>query len=797
MGAPQGTGGEAMSRRGRRALTLAFALTAVATWSAPRAAQAAQSLLTFAPVADAHVRADAPGSNAGTASLLKVDGSPRIITFLRFDVSGVAGSVLDVTLAMHLTDASSRGGTIHRVSDTGWDEAAITWSTKPALDGAQAGAFGATMTPGDDHEVSLGPLIEGDGPLTLAIVSSNADGAAWTSRESATPPTLRVTVTSATLSRARFTAVADTSVNAARPTTALGSSPALFADADPRRIAYLRFAVSGVAGNVVDVRLRLFLRDASPQGGRVWRTASPSWPEATTTWKTRPTLASPMLAPLGRADVTGGWYELSLGTAIASDGKLSIAIDSGSDDAVSWASRESARAPTLDVLTVPNEAETLSFTPTADAWVTEGAPATNLGTGALLEVDLDPAALAYLRFSIRGIGAGREVTGVTLRMRNENGSEVGGRVFWIRDRTWGETTLTWSNRPPIDGEVLRGWTSVLPGDHTLDLGAALAKDGILSLAIDSPVSNKAAWSSRESPNPPALEVAVAPRAPAPDPEPRLYPVVAVVGDVACAPDDPLFNGGAGTPTACRQRKTSNLAVRGDYDAILMLGDAQYEEGSLAEFNAVYDETWGRVKSITRPIPGNHEYRTPGADGYFDYFGTRARRASDGYYSFDIGAWHVVALNTSWNCVPIECDDASPMATWLREDLAANDDACTLAMMHYPRWSSSEDRPSTAALYQAMYEGGVDLLVTGHDHTYERFAPLDPDRQPDPNGIRQFIAGTGGAYYHEISSPSANSEVLNNWTFGILELTLRPAGYDWNYVPVAGQTFTDAGSADCH
>ena len=275
-------------------------------------------------------------------------------------------------------------------------------------------------------------------------------------------------------------------------------------------------------------------------------------------------------------------------------------------------------------------------------------------------------------------------------------------------------------------------------------------------------------------------------------------VIAVAGDIACANTDASYNGGNGTATACRQKATSNLLVGGGYAAVLALGDNQYNSGSLSQFQAVYDPTWGRVKSITHPAVGNHEYGTSNASGYFSYFGASAGDPSKGYYSFDVGSWHLIALNS--NCTIVACMAGSAQETWLRNDLAAHSNLCTLAFDHHARWSSGHDGDNTfmQPMWQDLYNANAELFLSGHSHDYERFAPQNATGGLDnARGIRQFVVGTGGAFFTGFGSAHPNSQVRNNNTFGILKLTLRSTGYDWQFVPEAGKTFTDSGSTACH
>jgi hypothetical protein len=269
--------------------------------------------------------------------------------------------------------------------------------------------------------------------------------------------------------------------------------------------------------------------------------------------------------------------------------------------------------------------------------------------------------------------------------------------------------------------------------------------------------------------------------------------IAAAGDIACAP------GSVVTPITCHQKQTSDLLVGGNYAAVLAVGDTQYNAGLLTEFQNVYDPSWGRVKSVTDPTMGNHEYNTFGAQGYFSYFGSAAGNPSQGYYSFNTGAWHIISLNS--NCAQITggCDAGGPQEQWLRSDLAAHPNTCTIAYFHHPRWSSGDegDHPALSAFWTDLYNAHVAVVLNGHDHDYERFAPQNATGGLDPtNGVREFVVGTGGedhALFYRV--PDANSEVRNDSTFGILQLTLHKTNYDWSFVSEAGASFTDSGSGN--
>ena len=235
--------------------------------------------------------------------------------------------------------------------------------------------------------------------------------------------------------------------------------------------------------------------------------------------------------------------------------------------------------------------------------------------------------------------------------------------------------------------------------------------------------------------------------------------------------------------------------------VYTLGDNAYEAGTANEFANCYDPTWGRHKARTRPAPGNHEYYTAGASGYFGYFGSAAGDPQRGYYSYDLGEWHVVVLNSNDRCRYVSCAASSAQAEWLRADLAANPARCTLAYFHHPLFTSGNYSPGFSEvrpLWETLYSGGAEVVLNGHDHLYERFAPQSPSGAPDPaRGIREFVVGTGGAERYGIKTVHPNSQVRNTNTFGVLKLTLHASSYDWQFVPEAGKTFTDSGTTSCH
>ena len=303
--------------------------------------------------------------------------------------------------------------------------------------------------------------------------------------------------------------------------------------------------------------------------------------------------------------------------------------------------------------------------------------------------------------------------------------------------------------------------------------------------------------------------------------PRLYPyyasfvsltlvIATVVGcdsENVSAPEptngDPVFVG-AGDIADCEMsgdEATAELIANID-GTVFTLGDNAYPRGSAANFADCYEPTWGREKHRTKPVPGNNDYVEAGAAGYFDYFGSAAGDPGKGYYSYDLGQWHLVALNS--NCEQVGgCIATSAQVRWLEDDLAANEyKDCTLAYFHHPLFSSGGihgNTPEMKPIWEALYAAGADVVLSAHEHNYQRFAPQDPSgTRESEQGIRAFVVGTGGGKGHyKIESPIENTEVYNDDTYGVLKLTLHPSGYDWQFVPVEGEAFTDSGSEWCY
>jgi acid phosphatase type 7 len=285
-------------------------------------------------------------------------------------------------------------------------------------------------------------------------------------------------------------------------------------------------------------------------------------------------------------------------------------------------------------------------------------------------------------------------------------------------------------------------------------------------------------------------------------------VIAAAGDIACDPADPFCDGGAGRfPDKCQQRATSDLLVKPGAGRRVAAAGQPYSSASLSKIQTVYHPAWGRVKSISHPVLGNHE---SSGRGNFDCFngsgvfsgpaGTRGK----GWYSYNLGDWHLIALHS--NCTRpadtsdvVDCGVGSELERWLRTDLSLNQSRCSLTCWHHPRWSSGHDKNNdfTQPFWQALYDARAEVVPVAHSHDYERFAPMDAGGNLNRStGIREFVVGTGDAFFTGSSSRVTGSEIFDDQNFGVLKLALGSESYSWRFESQAGRSFTDSGTASC-
>ena len=466
----------------------------------------------------------------------------------------------------------------------------------------------------------------------------------------------------------------------------------------------------------------------------------------------------------------------------------------------------------------PAAGGTFTFISIADSYVEASNPSTNYGTATQIRVDGSPDVRSYLRFNVQGLSG--TVTSATLRVYANSALSAGYDAYSVSNNTWTETGITYSNAPPLgsmigsSGSVSSNtWTSVnitsyITGNGTYNLGLTTSDSTALSLASRESGANApqlviqtqggtaatATLTRTSTPtsagNPTQTATRTPTRTPTSPGSPTQTPTRTPTASPTSSSGSVVFVG-AGDISRCDNNNDEATAklLDGISGTVFAAGDNVYDSGTLSEYTNCYDPTWGRHKSRTKPVPGNHEYQTSGASGYFQYFNN-----VPAYYAYNLGAWRIYALNSE-----IDTSANSAQGTWLQSDLAANPKACVLAYWHKPRWSSGSTHGSDTgmqAIWQILYNAGADLVINGHEHNYERFAQMNVSGAAVSQGMREFVVGTGGASHYGFGSALSTSEVRNSSTYGVLKLTLSATGYSWQFVPVAGSTFTDSGSNNC-
>jgi hypothetical protein len=420
------------------------------------------------------------------------------------------------------------------------------------------------------------------------------------------------------------------------------------------------------------------------------------------------------------------------------------------------------------------------FIADADTWVDEANPAENHGSDDTLRSDGGSAGHqeAFLHFTVTGISGA--VQSARLRIYVTTGSTDGPTIY-SSDSGWVETGMTWATRPAPIGEALDN-KDRLSGDTWVeyDVTPAVTGDGPVSFVFVADSGDALVFSSREGTYPPELEIALANASPS------------TATPAATASAEPQVLVGAGDISSCDNDNDELTAQLLDQipGTVFTTGDNAYDAGTPDQYLRCYAPTWGRHKDRTKPVPGNHEYGTPNAAGYFEYFDNIPP-----YYAYDLGSWRIYALDSE-----IDVSEESAQVQWLLQDLAANPRQCVLAYWHTPRWSSGavhgNDR-TVRTLWRTFYEAGAELVLNGHEHSYERFAPMDGDGLPNPQGLREIVVGNGGRSLYGFDAPLPTTEIRDNISYGVLKVTLYDTGYDWEFIPAAGSTFTDRGSGTCH
>lgn len=741
------------------------------------------STFTFNPTADARVKSNAPALNYGPLQYMVTNGNAADLqeAFLRFDVTGLDGPVTSAVLRGHTYDSvdgpAANGPEVYTTSGL-WSELGITWSNRPASSGPaldDLGAVGRNV----DFDLNVMAAVTGDGQRDFLLRQPTGDGMYFYSKEFATVasrPKLIVTTNppAPTPTPTPSPTPTATPTPTAQPTyplrgmffghdaaATIASKGFNLIDSDPGNVDDLAPGLKGMtwigeydkqscswtapntdAGVTADVQAHIgdpkvgvwFIADEPWQGSDQHCTATPAQMKART----------------------------DLIHSIDPDAKTLLVLDGNSD------------FYTLDGMT--------KFKGSADYI---GVNAYMCWQGKACRFDwidtIGDHARSIGMTNLWGVAQshGDTATSQTMCVTNTDGSTDCGMT-----------------RVPTPAEVhaqMQHWDATGMKDYIVfswrwpdsDPSLWLENNPLLQdqWKVENDLRTPAA-SPTPTPTPTSTPTPTA----TPTPPPAGDPVIAAAGDIA---DD----GSGDTGTA-------NLILGMNPDRVITMGDNAYPDGTLANYTSFYAPTWGAFKAKTRPSPGNHDYHTAGAPGYFDYYngvgvqtgpaGTRGQ----GYYSFDVGAWHLIAINSE-----ISTSAGSAQEQWLKADLAANSGKCTLAYWHEPRFTSGVDHnndTSVAPLWDDLYAKGADIVLNGHNHQYERFARQNPQGVADPNGIREFVVGTGGTLiYNAFATPlQPNSEVHNGTSHGVLKLTLHATSYDWSFVKSDGTFAGDTGSTPC-
>ena len=741
---------------------------------------------TFTPVADTWVTTASPDANNGRQPFLRTRGIPKVRSYLRFDLHGLSGQVTKATLHLWARTSSSAGYRVHPVADTSWDEDKVTSKRAPVFGTASAasGPFAANGW----TSVTVTRFVPGNGMISFALTGTGQENGRYDSREGTRKPELVVETSTSTKEGEGPPAP---SLQAALENVTAAS-------------AY-RYGTHDNVGNSMET-LKIV---QNPAGGYlgVYHTRSNG------VLSVKVAMSTDLLRWTYRATLDPHASQPAL--ASLSDGGF-LLVEEADNKGVGSPTRTWLRfRHYLNLQALLTARSDRGFdAPHTLVSPRSGAEGTPNIDETKLEPDLDHSTIAVGFHYFKDGRTDRQASGTLVNFSS----------WTTRARTDVDASLTSQGVTGNIGDRDRVSYQDVPAEI---IEAQATTASAWQIYLYDPATNKTTplhvrthKGSKSFANPTVttlrapsgasalvvtLYLPLSGAAPGEAGELIYYreygagkarsdPVVVAAGDIGCESDRMV------TQSTCHQKATSDVAVRLAPTAVLALGDMQYERGQLSGFLNAYEHTWGRLKRITHPVPGNHEFLSAGGGGYFDYFGAAAGDPQNGYYSFDLGAWHLIALNSQCGWVTGGCGPGSPQERWLKADLAAHQNTCTLAFWHEPRFSSGQhgSNPSYDAFWQDLYQANADLVLAAHDHDYERFAPQDPDGRPDSNrGIREFVVGTGGKNHYRFKAAQPNSQVRNGDTFGVLELTLHPNGYSWRFVPEAGKTFSDSGSAACH
>ena len=709
---------------------------------------------THRPVADGSVRADQPGASAGTRRAMRVASDPRGVAYLRFRVSGVGRRVVRrALLRVYVSDGDRAGLELRRASRRSWSERSLTYRTRPRV----GPVLSTSADPGGRWVTfNATAAVRRDGTVPLAVGPPEATSSTLAARED----------------RGRAPQLIVRTESEVQPAFPLRTA---FYDArDPYAIAgnrhHPRPRPYGAG------RRSTFRRQLAALDYGNFETAVIPWDAAT------PGSDVPVRNALAATRAAGGRFRWAAMLNLEAFGDPSSA-------------EIAAALAELDG----------KFTRDRAYLRTRRRPVVFVTTGA------EDSCAAAARWK-RGNVIGAHLVMDTVRGYTRCGAKPGDWIPYEPDRSTARTGRTaysisagyfpvtstravvrrdfsrWAARVRLLRRARARWQLVHSFNNTAD---------------GSSIENATEWLS---PTGYGWYLDIL-RAGGAVPKEKNNQLISAVGDIVCDPSNQHFNNGQGVGDKCRHAAVYDLMKNRPLDAFLPLGDLQYETGQYGAWAAGYDRTFGNLRSITRPVTGNHEYlaRPMDGKGYFDYwngpdeFSGRGGDRDKGYYSFNLGKWHLVALNT--NCSKVGgCGFGSRQERWLRADLAANPTACSIFYAHHPRFSAGGEGPTTRhnALLRAFREYGGDIVLAGHDHDYERFRMQTETGAADPNGgMRHFVIGTGGKNLIPFVKNEIGSVVRDDKSYGTAEFTLKNRSYSWEFKPIAGHRFRDSGSANCH
>jgi acid phosphatase type 7 len=745
-----------LSRLAALAGVLGLGILAAGSLSAPAAALT----VAFAPTDDTYADSTAPDLARGEAVEGRVDSYPLRQAYLRFEVSGLSAPVSLATLRIYSRTAHWLGFEVRSVASTSWDEGTLVFENAPEVSASVTSSSGSVGL-GSWVDLDVTPLVAGNGVVAFALTTNSVTNLPLAMKESGealapqliieaqapstsettttpsdttTPPEAAPTETTPTETTPTETAPTETAPTETTPTETTPTETAP-TETTPTETTPTETTPTETTPTETTPTETTPTETTPTETTPTETTPTETTPTETTPTETTPAPdTSPPSSPVGLA-VTGVTATSASVSWEASSDDVGVTGYSVYSDGTLIGSSPEANF-TLSGLMCDSSHDVAVDAYDAAGNRSAASAALTVATSACPDV-LPPTAPA----NVHAVDATASTVSVVWDVSTDEVGVTGYRLY--RDGAYIAATqlpeYTFGSLDCGSGHEL--------GVDAFDAAGNVSARATLTAATAACTSDA---------------------------------VIAIAGDIA----------GDGTGDSATAALLDSLQPT----AVLTAGDNAYSDGSLSQYTKYYDPTWGRHKELTFPTPGNHEYQTEDADGYFRYFGSRAGDPGKGWYSYDLGSWHLISLNSE-----LAHDAGSEQVTWLRSDLAASGARCVLAYWHQPRFAAGTygDMSEFQPFWSVLYTAGAELVVNGHDHNYQRFAPMTPAGARDnARGIREFIVGTGGRSHYGLRADSRR-EAGDSTTYGVLRLTLREGGYEWMFVPEDGKTYRDSGSESCH